>query len=204
MFLCLLSSLCCSSIFLKKDWPKEEKLKNCKWSMKTGIDRDIPYKSKVLQKGQTWHSSLNETKVAVGEGSLGRRDCFGKLGCHGVLDVSLSKQRQKVAANSNCNHGQISEHSARWFIIHLILYMHENGVKLIWFAWCLLVTRVDDVMSSRELLEYNKRCFPCFSHSEQREQVLHRQRQVMWGEYWEVSEETMLGASKCHTTLAYI
>ncbi len=33
-FLCLLSSFCCSPIFLREDWPKEEKLKYSTWSMK--------------------------------------------------------------------------------------------------------------------------------------------------------------------------
>lgn len=60
--------------------------------MKASIDRDISDSSKVLKKGQTRHSTLNETKVAVGEGSLRQKDCFGKLICHGVLGFTLSKQ----------------------------------------------------------------------------------------------------------------
>lgn len=41
-----------------------------------------------------------------------------------------------------------------------------------------MVTRVDDVMSSRELFEYNKGCLTCFSLSKQREQALHRLGQL--------------------------
>lgn len=47
LFVFLLSSLCCIPVFLRDHW---EKLKYCKWSMITGIARDIPYKSKVLCK----------------------------------------------------------------------------------------------------------------------------------------------------------
>lgn len=75
------SCLLLSEDFLSS-WPKEEKQKYSKWSMITSIDRDIPYSSKVSRKGQTRHSTLNETKVAVGEGSHRWRDCFCKLDCH--------------------------------------------------------------------------------------------------------------------------